>query len=402
MEQLLHYVWQFRLFPIEGMWTTDGQPVEVLDPGLHNLDQGPDFFNAKVRIGQTVWAGNVELHMRSSDWAHHGHQTDPAYDSIILHVATEVDTEVTTSSGKHPTQLQLTIPPHIVQGYETLCRTQDFPRCWRIVRDIPTLKAHTWMSALLIERLQERSERCVERLHQVGGDWEHTLFITLARNFGFGINGETMEEWATAFPLHAAMKHRDHLDQLEALFLGSAGLLGDDTALEREWRFLAHKFGLEPVTLHTPWRHHRLRPHNAPRERLLQLARLFHQGTATFGALLHTTDRATLHAALTTPERTLSAASKDLIIINTIVPMLYAHGVEHQSEHEQDLAQHILGEIAAERNFIIRQWQECGLDVRSAADSQALIQLKRAYCDRHECLRCRFGYEYLKAGRSMI
>lgn len=430
MEQLLHYVWKHRILPLGTLTTTDGQDVEIIDSGLHNRNAGPDFFNAKVRIGGQMWVGNVEIHLRSSDWQRHGHQLDPAYNNVILHVAEVVDADVTTSDGKRPPQLCLPIPVEVREHYAELCRTEDYPRCWRIIPSLSQLTIHSWMSALLAERLAQRAQRCLDWLKAVDGDWERTLFIALARNFGFGINGDAFEVWGRSLPLHAAAKHRDNLFQLEALFLGTAGLLAleampltarkvsahDDYFLrmQHEWMYLKHKFQLPEPMAYERWRYLRLRPQNFPHLRIVQLASLFFRGTASFAALMKTTSREALHLALETApsdywqthylfglesrlsEKRLSSASRDLIIINTVCPMLFSYGEAHNDEMMQERAVQLLEQLRPEQNYIIRQWQQCGVEVASAADSQALIQLKRAYCDRKDCLRCRFGYEYLK------
>ena len=430
MEQLLHYVWKHRILPLGKLCTTSGQEVEVIDPGLHNHDAGPDFFNAKVRIGGQVWVGNVEIHLRSSDWQRHGHQLDPAYNNVILHVAEVVDAEVVTQDGKQLPQLCLPIPEDVSEHYAELCRTEDYPRCWRIIPSLSRLTVHSWMSALLAERLAERAQRCLDWLKAVDGDWERTLFVALARNFGFGVNGDAFEAWGKALPLHAAAKHRDDLFQLEALFLGSAGLLALEAVpptarqaaaedsyflrLQREWAYLKHKFQLPEPMAYERWRYLRLRPQNFPHLRIVQLANLYFRGTASFAALMKASSREALHTALDAApsdywqrhylfglesrrsEKHLSPSSRDLIIINTVCPMLFGYGEAHNDPSVQERAVELLEELRPEQNYIIRQWQQCGVEVASAADSQALIQLKRIYCDRKDCLRCRFGFEYLK------
>ena len=430
MERLLHYIWKHRLLPLGELKTTDGEIVEVLDPGLHNHDAGPDFFNAKIRIGGTHWVGNVELHDNASDWYRHGHDSDAAYDSVILHVAGKIDADVVTANGRRLPQLQLTVPEAMREHYAQLCQRDDYPRCWPVVPKLSQLSVHAWMSALVCERLSQRAERCLERLQSTDGDWERTAFITLARNFGFGLNGDAFEAWARHLPLHAAAKHRDDLFQLEALFFGTAGLLdvaavppsareaaqSDEyfLGLQKEWAYLQHKFQLPPPLPHSRWRYLRLRPQNFPHLRVAQLARLYHYGHAGFAALLEATTRTALHTlfdtapsdywqthylfGLTAPasRKRLSAATRDLLIVNTVVPILYAAGQQRGDEALQERAVALLEELPPECNFIIRQWQQCGLTVASAADSQALIQLKREYCDRNDCLRCRFAYDYLK------
>ena len=403
MESLLHYVWKHKIFPLKPLTTEDGQEVEVIDAGLHNRDQGPDFFNAKVRLGDTLWAGNVEVHLRSSDWYRHGHDRDTAYNSVILHVVGEIDGEVRTQDGKVLPQVQLDIPEGIRRSYEELCRTEDYPRCHRIIPSVPTMKVHQWMDALLVERLKERSEKVAERAERTGGDWERATFVTLSRSFGFGLNGDAFERWAMRIPLSAAGKHRDNLFQVEALFLGMAGLIDEIEAvrdsqevrlLHQEFDFLKHKFSLGDAMQRSDWRFLRTRPKNFPSVRILQIAELYHSGKAQMSKLLEAESMEALQQCLTVKGTT--AASRRLLIINTVVPLLFAYGRHISDEHICQRALRLLEALPAENNYILRQWQDCGLKVSTAADSQALIQLKRQYCDRIDCLRCRFGYEYLK------
>lgn len=403
MERLLHYVWKYRLLPVATLVTTDGQELEVIDPGLHNRDQGPDFFNAKVRLGGTLWAGNVEVHLRSSDWYRHGHDTDPAYNSVVLHVVGEVDGEVTTAEGKTLPQVRIDIPERIRQSYDELCRTEDYPRCHRIIPSVPTLKVHQWMDALLVERLKERSEQVAARAERTGGDWERATFVTLCRSFGFGLNGDSFERWAMRIPLQAAGKHRDDLFQVEALFLGMAGLTDDvgtlrgeqeAERLRQEFAYLQHKFSLDEPLQRSDWRFLRTRPGNFPSVRIMQIAELYHRGKVQMSRLLEAKSAAELQECLAV--RGTTAGSRRLLIINTVVPLLFAYGRHIGDEDICQRAVRLLEELPAENNYILRQWQACGLHVLTAADSQALIQLKRQYCDRTDCLRCRFGYEFLK------
>ena len=405
MERLLHYVWKHKILPLKPLTTEDGQELEVIDPGLHNHDQGPDFFNAKIRLAGTVWAGNVEVHLRSSDWYRHHHESDAAYNSVILHVVGEIDGEVVTQEGKTLPQVKLDIPEGIRQSYEELCRTEDYPRCHRIISSIPSIKTHQWMDALLVERLKERSEKVAERAERTGGDWERATFVTLSRSFGFGLNGDAFERWAMRIPLSAAGKHRDDLFQIEALFLGMAGLIDDVEPhkssqevhlLQQEFEFLKHKFSLENPMKREDWRFLRTRPSNFPNMRILQIAELYHSGRAQMSRLLEAKSVEELQTCLAV--KGMTAASRRLLIINTVVPLLFAYGRHTSNEDICQRSIRLLEELPAENNYILRQWNDCGLKVKTAADSQALIQLKRQYCDRIDCLRCRFGYEYLKGG----
>lgn len=428
MEQLLHYVWKHRLYPLAPLTTTDGQPVEVIDPGLPNRDSGPDFFNAKVRIGPTLWVGNVEIHERASDWYLHGHERDPHYDNVVLHVVGVADRQAITHDGHPMPTLCLTVPPEVSRHYADLLRADSYPPCHDIIGTLPRLTLHAWMSALQTERLMHQTEAIARRAGQNGGSWEAAHFATLARNFGFGINGEAMEQWAAHIPLLAADHHRDDLFQIEALFMGQAGLLRPEAVPERyreaaaadeymarlgaEYRYLARKFDLQPMD-HGLWRFMRLRPQGFPHIRIAQMARLYHERRAGLSQLLacRTLDEVTRLIRIgVTPywethytfgveaprhAKTLSAASVRLLIINTLVPMLFAYGRHRHDETLCDRALDLLQQLPPEDNHIVRMWRRCGMPCDHAADSQALIELSRAYCDRRDCLRCRIGYHYL-------
>ena len=429
MEQLLHYVWKHKLFPLTELSTTQGRRVEVIDPGLHNSNAGPDFFNAKVKIDGTLWVGNIEIHDKASDWVLHGHDKDERYDNVILHVCGCVDAEVMNSKGEYLTQMVLSVPDSVINNYKELLSVDLYPPCYQIIPSLARLTVHAWMSALQTERLSQKTEAIEERVKRCNGDWENAYFVTLARNFGFGINGDAFEEWALHIPLHAVDHHRDDLFQIEAIFMGQAGLLELDTIPERyqkdalndgyfaklrkEYQYLAHKFGLKPMD-YKLWRFLRLRPQNFPHIRISQLAYLYHQRRASLSQLLETysvKDAKEVLATAVTPywethytfgstsvrnDKNLSPFSLNLLCINTVVPILFAYGRHRGEEKYCDRAFDFLEQLKPENNHIIRLWQQCGLVVENAGDSQALIQLKKEYCDKKECLRCRFGYEYLK------
>ena len=401
MEKLLHFAWKHKILPLRPLLTTEGESVEVIDPGQANRNQGADFFNAKVKIGQTVWAGYVEIHVKASDWFRHGHHEDARYNNVVLHVVQTADAQAVTQDGKALPTLQIDFPAHMLTRYQELCQTDDYPRCHRVVASIPALKVHSWMEKLLAERLDGKSARILKRVKESRGDWEQAAFATLARNFGFGINGELLEEWAAHVPLAAAAKHRNNLLQVQALFLGTAGLIGhlgphdgcDAQKAEAEYAYLAHKFSL-PAPPPFLWRYLRTRPYNFPHLRILQLAAVFHHGGAQLHALLEASDTALLQRCL--QGAPLSVSAIRLIAINTVAPLLYAYGQAQGNDTLVSRAMDLLESLPAENNYIIRQWSACGLEAGTAAHSQALIQLKREYCDRYDCLRCHFGYEYLK------
>ena len=415
MEQLLHYVWKHKMFPLKELMTTDGRKVEVIDSGLHNRNAGPDFFNAKVKIDGTLWVGNVEIHDRSSDWYRHGHDHDSAYDNVVLHVAGVIDSEVQTTSGQQLPQLQLDVPPMVQQQYDELLKTDQYPPCYKIIPDLSLLTVHAWMAALQTERLERKTEDIRKRADRCNGSWEDAYFVTLARNYGFGINGDAFEQWAYHVPLSAVGKHRDDLFQIEAIFMGQAGLLELDTVpahyqkdalnegyfakLRNEYQYLAHKFSLQPMNA-TLWRFLRLRPQNFPHIRISQLANLYYERKASLSKLIecqsvkemqemmrtHVTPYWETHYTFgsESPENSkhLSPFSLNLLMINTAIPMLFAYGRHASKEQLCDRAFDFLEELKAENNHIIRMWRDCGLEVKNAGDSQALIQLKKEYCDR--------------------
>ena len=429
MEQLLHYTWKHKLFPLKDLTTNDGQFVEIIDPGLHNRNAGPDFFNAKVRIGTTMWVGNVEIHDKSSDWYLHGHDKDSRYDNVVLHVAAELDTEVMKSNGEYVPQLQLSVPEEVKQHYDELQRTDEYPPCYKVIPDLSSLIIHSWMAALQTERLEQKTEAIRKRAERCNGSWEDAYFVTLARNYGFGINGDVFEQWAYNIPLNAVAHHRDDLFQIEAIFMGQAGLLeleaipeyyqrealndGYFAKLRNEYQYMAHKFSMKPIDFKL-WRFLRLRPQNFPHIRISQLANLYYQQKAGLSQLMECETLDELKQVLksqvtpywethyafgstsTKSEKHLSYGSINLLMINTAIPMLFAYGRHTTKEVLCDRAFDFLEQLKAENNHIIRMWQQVGLPVKSAGDSQALIQLKKEYCDKKDCLRCRFGYEYLR------
>ena len=434
MEQLIHYVWKHKLFPLTGLKTTDGQEVEVIDTGLHNHNAGPDFFNAKVKIGGTLWVGNVEIHDRASDWFLHRHDRDPNYNNVILHVAESIDVDVKTRRGDYPPQMRLQVPTAVREHYEELLTTDEYPACYRIIPSLSKLMVHSWMSVLQTERLEQKTDAIVQRLHECEGSWEAAYFVTLARNYGFVIKGDAFETWAKHIPLQDIAHHRDDIKQIEAFFLGQAGLLdiaaiperyqqqalNDSyfTELKSEYQYLAHKFGLQAMDANQ-WRFLRLRPQNFPHIRIAQLAHLYYEQRAGLSQLLECESVKQVRELLATQvthywethyvfgeksaksEKKLSAASLNLQIINTVAPILFAYGKHKNSEKYCERAFDFLETLKAEENHIVRMWKEVGLMVETAGDSQALIQLKKEYCDQKDCLRCRIGYEYLKGSSSL-
>ena len=419
MEQLLHYVWKHKIFPLKELKTTTGQQVEVIDTGLANTDAGPGFFNAKLKLDGVLWIGNIEIHERSSDWFKHGHHADAGYNSVILHIASEIDTEISRSNGERIPQIQLICPEAVRTNYKELLETDSYPPCYRIIPSLPPFTAHSWMTALQMERFEQKATLLNERLKRCQGNWEDAFFITLARNFGFGLNGDAFETWAHRLPFRAVDKHQNDLFQIEAIFFGQAGILEDSDGdgyylrLKKEYTYLQHKFGLIPMDA-SLWRFLRLRPANFPHIRIAQLACLYHRAYGLLSRIMETETLQGVRDILkggtseywlthytfggSSPSRpkTLSNTSLDLLIINTVVTFLYAYGLHKGNRVLCARAGSFLEELKAENNYITRMWEQCGMKASNAADSQALIQLKKEYCDKKKCLYCRIGYEYLK------
>ncbi len=392
MEKLFHYAWKHKMFPQEGLKTTAGLAVEVLDVGLHNHDAGPDFFNAKIKIDGQLWVGNVELHIKSSNWRQHHHELDAAYNNVILHVVCEADCEVWTKAGEQLPQLEIPLPERLRENYEQLLMEDKFPRCFRLIPTLSHLMIHSWLNHLSCERLERKTSDIKARLERNNGSWEDAFFQTLARNFGYNINSEAMEIWARSFPLQSLAHHRDNPFQLQAIFLGQAGLIKDDELeLQNEYSFLAHKFGFEPIDKNI-WRYLRLRPQNFPRPRILQLAQLYYDRAISFSQLIECDTAKDVYKLL----KAIPKSSLDGVIINTVVPILFAYGRFIGDESMTMRALDMLDQLKAEDNKIVRLWRECSLEVTNASDSQALIQLKNEYCDTKDCLRCRIGHNYLK------
>lgn len=421
MEQLLHYVWKHKIFPLTLLQTTSGQPVEVIDPGLPNINAGPDFFNAKLKIDGTLWVGNVEIHTQASDWFRHGHDRDKAYDNVILHIVEESDCEVRHTDGEIVPQIRLHCPESISRRYNELKQAEIYPPCYSVLNTLPKLTVHSWLSALQAERFNQKARAIAVRLEHCNHHWEDVFFITLARNFGFGLNGDAFEAWANHLYFRAVDKHRDNLFQVEAFFLGQAGLLeetfGDDIyyqKLQKEFRYLQHKFELPAPMTNDQWRFLRLRPGNFPHVRLAQLANLYHREQSLFSRVMaagtvedvkkilvtktstYWEEHFTFQKTSPRQEKRLGENALNLILINTVIPFLYAYGIHKADESLCERATRFLESLKAENNHITRMWSGAGLPVFTAADSQALLQLQKEYCDKKDCLRCRFGYEYLR------
>ena len=430
-EAFLHYVWQHQLIapreqsvPDRGLTTTDGQPVVVLRAGEQNHDAGPDFFNARVRIGEVDWAGNVEIHIHSSDWNAHHHQRDAAYNSIVLHVVYEHDADIALQNGKTPPTLELKpyLHPSLVANYESLMApvAANAIPCAARVGEVPQFMLNAFLERLTVERIESKSALVRRLLDESHGGWEQTCYWLLARYFGGKVNALPFELLAKATDQRLLARWTDNRQRLEALLMGQAGFLEsyfeDDypRALQADYEALRNGTGLSPIGDYL-WRFYCLRPSSFPTIRISQLADLMSQTKNLFATLLHMTevkdiehlfnrqaapywdnhyqfDRATARSSA----KHLGRMQADLLIINAWVPLLFIYGVDHGQQHYKDQALHLLAQLAPENNAVIRRWQAAGICPASAAESQALLQLDGNYCSQRRCLECRIGYQLLK------
>jgi len=417
-ESILHYVWQYKLFTSHELFTTDGESVEVIDVGKYNTDAGPDFFNAKIRIGETVWAGNLEIHSRSTDWEKHNHQNDKAYDSVILHVVDIADAEVYRIDGTLIPQMVLIYPQHIVTNYEQLINEQKWIPCADKIASVPSIFIQGWKNALLSERLEQKMQAINDLLLEKNQHWEEAFYITLARNFGFSTNSQAFESLAKSLPLAALGKHKDNLFQLEALLFGQAGLLNesglDDYSLKlkHEYEFLRAKFALQPM-IASQWKLLRLRPDNFPHIRIAQFAGLIHSSSKLFSKIVENPTIEFLQSVFacepsvywqthylfgaesSLKNKKLGARSINGILINTVVPFLFCYAHQKNIQALKDNALQLLEKIPCETNSILTGWKNLEISAQSAYDSQALLQLKKHYCDEKKCLRCRIGHKVM-------
>lgn len=402
--------------------TVDGRELRILYSGIHNRDAGPDFTGARIVIGDEEWCGNIEVHVRASDWNRHGHSSDPAYSNIILHVVGVDDYRIKRADGSEIPQMVVSFPESFYRMYAALSEKINNIHCQEWLHLVPSINRADWLGSLTIERIQSKSRRILDMLESLNGDWAQTCFVALARALGFNLNGEPMEMMARSLPLRILLHHSDNPLQLEALLFGQAGML--DTSchifdeyyqtLGREYFFLARKYGLRPLNL-SIWKYARTRPSNFPHRRIAMLACAVTGGFSLMSDILesrYNPDRIRAlfnwqpsgywdnHSDFDVPgtaNAPLSVAMLDLLLINFTAPLLYAYAAANGNPDLGDSALDIWYSLAPENNIFIRQWIRLGISCSTAADSQALLQLKREYCDHNRCLDCRFAAKMFKS-----
>lgn len=421
----MQYVWKHRLWRSEDMVTNTGKKVRVVDPGLLNTDAGPDFFNAKIEIDGHMWVGNVEMHYRATDWKRHHHDSDKAYDSVILHVVAKDDAPVRRTNGELIPQLVLEVSPQFNADYASLVGATIEVPCAEKIKQVPHLTIVEWVEGLAFERLHGKVERIHQLLDSFNGSWEDVCYVTLARNFGFGINNDAFERLARRTPLRLLGKHSDSVLQIEALLFGQAGMLdaqkpGMDSYYNQlctEYAFLSNKFQLTPMEKES-WKLFRIRPQNFPYRRIAMLAQFIEGGFRMMNRIheaegekemralfeVELSGYWTKHYTFGKPNErataTLSRSSIDIILINTVAPLLYAYGELTGNYEMTDKAIKLLEDLRAESNSIVSHFVAYGIDCPDALTSQALVQLKCEYCDARKCIYCKIGHHLLsKAAR---
>jgi Protein of unknown function (DUF2851) len=421
-EDLLQFIWQQQLFDRRALSTTEGAAVEVLRPGQVQHNAGPDLLNASVRVGGQLWAGNIEVHVRSSEWYAHGHEKDPTYNNVVLHVVHEHDAEVFTQAGARLPTVALNgrIAEEHLERYRALMQSRAWVPCAQQLHLVGQERIPFWLHRLSVERLQRKCQEVIELHQQLGGDALETFWHMLARGFGSKANVEAFAMLARTVSAKVVLKYRDDALRTEALLFGQAGLLQVDFVeehprqLQREYAVLAELHELQPMSI-AAWQFGRLRPRNFPTVRIAQLAALLGRLDGRFDTLYAEDDLARLLPRLevtagdhwsrhyvfdrSTPEispKRIGPQAARGLLINTIVPYRFAMGQIHGKPQEKTMALSLMEQMPAESNAVLKGWASIGLSARDACEGQGLLELKDQYCRQHRCLSCAIGAELLK------
>ncbi|HNV99630.1 MAG TPA: DUF2851 family protein [Chitinophagales bacterium] len=418
-EAFIQFAWKMQVFTASTLTTTDGEPISIIYRGDWNTNSGPDFLHARIKIGDTLWVGNVEIHIKSSAWLAHKHHTDRTYDNVILHVVYEHD----MPHSDIPTlALKPILPETLLHTYTHLMGSSNQVPCAHQLNTVPPIYVHQCLDSMLAERLEEKATRIEQRLHVQKNDWEELTYQLIARGFGTNVNADPFERVAMQLPYKLILKHHDQPFQIEALLFGQAGMLdGNFRAvyahqLKAEYSFLKKKYGLEPIRA-LEWKFLRMRPANFPTIRMSQLAaflsgrqkifthildirsvkeirQLFQVEASPFWREHYHFKRATKHAPGNIGDEFIH-----LQIVNTFAPLLFLYGKVHQQEAYITRATDLLEQTPYERNHIVREWNDLGVNAQHAGHSQALLQLKQQYCVHKRCLECAIGYRILHSKR---
>ena len=415
-ERLLQYIWQFQYFNAKGLHTEEGESLQVIHPGKLNTNQGPDFTDAKIKIENTTWAGSIELHIHASDWKNHQHSNDIHYKNVILHVVWQPDADLELPFST--LVLQDKVPKILLHQYDELMNADHFIPCEKNIHLVNELTWQSWKERLLIERLQAKTQEVFDHLEKNNNHWEETLWWLLAKNFGIKVNSIAFEKIAQSLPVNILAKHKDQVHQTEALLFGQAGLLDDQfeeaypKLLQREYRFLKKKYKLQKIEGSLVFL--RMRPSNFPTIRLAQLAILVHKSSHLFSKIKEGSDLNHIKDLLQVTandywhyhyvfdgitafkKKKLGSQMTGNILINTIIPLVFAYGHRHNENEFKDKALKWLEQVPAEKNLITKGFTSLQVMNKTAFDSQALVQLKNEYCNKRRCLDCRVGNKLLR------
>lgn len=421
-ESFLHYVWQFQYFNKEGLQTTDGDTIQINSPGMLNTHAGPDFSNARIKIGDVAWAGTVEIHVKASEWRAHNHEVDSAYDNVVLHVVWQNDKPVYRSDRTTlPTiELKGRVSDSLLLNYRKLVESGLPIPCGKSFSQVPDITRLSMLERAVLHRVEKKAKDVAELVSKNHGDWEETTYQVVARNFGFKVNSDPFFLLAKALPFKVIRKHVSQPLQVEALLFGQAGMLEKEindeyyVALQREYKILAAKYQLLNSRLKiSQWRFLRLRPANFPSLRIAQFAALLTHQSNLFSKIKEADTRSLLSlfpGRITEYWNThyrfglqakgavanLGESSKENVVINSIVPLLVAYGKEVGEQTYVDRALEILQAIPPEENKILKAWDDLGWSVSNSFDSQGLIELYNSFCSTRQCLNCTIGSLLLK------
>lgn len=419
-EDFLHYLWKFKKFDTLNLKTTNGEEITIINVGHYLELAGPDFFNAQIIIGDQKWAGNVEIHLKSSDWYVHSHERDEAYENVILHVVWEHDLEVYRKNNSEIPVLELKkyVDTKTIANYQSLMSPKSWIFCEKELKEIDEFVFKNWQERLFFERLERKSKPIFELLEQTHQDWEAVLFCLLAKNFGLNINGDIFLKMAQSIPFSIIRKESFEIENLESLLFGSAGLLDiekeDNYFVDLKFRYfyLLHKYQLNK-TIIEPVHFFKLRPDNFPTIRLSQLANLYHSQQNLFSKIGTSTSVKEIYEIFhvsasnywqthyqfdkESPKKRkqLSKSFVDLIIINTIIPMQFAYAKSLGKEIAEELIV-LINEVAPEKNAVVDKFSSIGIQSTTAFESQSLLQLKNEFCNKKRCLECAIGMELLR------
>ncbi|MFM6925058.1 MAG: DUF2851 family protein [Ferruginibacter sp.] len=415
-ERLLQYIWQFQYFNRSNLVTEEGEQLQIMHPGNMNYNQGPDFTDAKVKINDTIWAGSIEIHVNTSHWQNHKHSSDKNYKNVILHVVWQHDINLNLPCST--LILEDRVPKLLLNKYDELMNAHTFIACQEHIQQVNSLTWQNWKERLLVERLEKRTGLILDQLQKNNHHWEETFWCLLAKNFGITLNSIAFERIARSVPVNILAKHKDQIHQLEALLFGQAGLLDEVFAedypvlLQKEYRFLQKKYNLRKIEGSLIFL--RMRPSNFPTVRLAQLAMLVHNSLHLFSKIKEANDVKAIKQLLQVTandywhyhyifdetsafkKKKLGEQMTDNILINTVVPILFAYGHYHQENRYKDKAIQWLEDIRAEKNSITKGFEILQVENKTAFDSQALIQLKNEYCNKKRCLDCSVGNKLIR------